>query len=86
MNLADILKWSASISSMVAVFPVTLDLGRHVKGWRFLPFIGSSICCIGGAPMTGDAPPWAGRLVPFRIDPFGGDRHLTRKRKPRDSD
>lgn len=34
-------------------------------------FVGSSICWISGALMTGDEPLWTQNLVPFCINLFG---------------
>ncbi|MGN7999900.1 hypothetical protein [Sphingomonas sp. 22176] len=86
MNLVDILKWTASISGMIAAFMVSLDLGRRVTGWGFALFVASSICWISGALMTSDEPLWTQNLVLFCINLFGVYRYLIRKRKPRDTD
>lgn len=85
MNLVDILKWGASISGMIAAFLVALDLGRRATGWGFVLFVGSSLCWIGGALMTGDEPLWTQNLVLFCINLFGVYRYLIRKRRPRDA-
>lgn len=86
MNLVDILKWSASISGMIAAFLVSLDLGRRATGWGFVLFVGSSICWISGALLTGDEPLWTQNLVLFCINLFGVYRYLVRRRPPRDTD
>lgn len=86
MTLIDILKWSASISGIVACFMVSLDLGRRVTGWGFALFVASSICWITGALMTKDEPLWTQNMVLFGINCFGVYRYLIRKRKPRDDD
>lgn len=86
MSLVDILKWGASISGMVAAFMVSLDLGRRATGWGFVLFVGSSICWISGAFLTGDEPLWTQNLVLFAINLFGVYRYLIRKRPPRDGD
>ncbi|MBC9031292.1 hypothetical protein IAG41_02710 [Sphingomonas sp. JC676] len=86
MILIDILKWSASISGIIACLMVSLDLGRRIIGWGFVLFVGSSICWITGALMTKDEPLWTQNMVLFGINCFGVYRYLIRKRKPRDDD
>lgn len=86
MALVDILKWSASISGMIAAFMVSLDLGRRVTGLGFALFVASSICWISGALMSDDEPLWTQNLVLFGINCFGVYRYLIRKRPPRDDD
>lgn len=86
MDLVDILKWAAAISGTIAAFLVSLDLGRRLTGWGFVLFVGSSICWISGALITGDAPLWSQNLVLFAINLFGVYRYLIRKRPPRDGD
>lgn len=86
MALVDILKWSASISGIIAAFMVSLDLGRRITGWGFALFVASSICWITGALLSEDAPLWTQNLVLFGINVFGVYRYLIRKRKPRNDD
>lgn len=71
VNLVDILKWTASVSGMIAAFLVSLDLGRRAIGWGFVLFVGSSICWISGALMTDDEPLWIQNLVLFGINLLG---------------
>ena len=86
MALVDILKWSASISGMIAAFMVSLDLGRRVTGWGFALFVASSIAWISGAFLSDDEPLWTQNLVLFAINCFGVYRYLIRKRAPRHDD
>jgi hypothetical protein len=86
MALVDILKWSASISGIIACLMVSLDLGRRVTGWGFALFVASSICWISGALMSDDEALWTQNLVLFCINCFGVYRYLIRKRPPRDDD
>jgi hypothetical protein len=86
MALVDILKWSASISGMIAAFMVSLDLGRRVTGWGFALFVASSIAWISGAFLSDDEPLWTQNLVLFGINCFGVYRYLIRKRAPRHDD
>ena len=80
MALVDVLKWSASISGMVAALMVSLDLGRRVTGWGFALFVASSLCWIGGALMSDDEPLWSQNLVLFGINLLGVYRYLIRKK------
>lgn len=82
MALVDILKWSASISGIIACFMVSLDLGRRVTGWGFALFVGSSIGWIAGAFLADDEPLWTQNIVLFCINVFGVYRYLIRKRPP----
>lgn len=79
-TLTDVLKWSASISGMIAAFMVSLDLGRRVTGWGFVLFVGSSICWISGAALTGDWALGTQNAVLFGINLFGVYRYLIRKK------
>jgi hypothetical protein len=84
MQLVDILKWSASITGVVAAFTVSLDLGRRVTGWGFALFVFSSICWIAGAVMSKDSPLWSQNLFLFGINLFGVYRYLIRKKPVHD--
>jgi hypothetical protein len=78
-TLIDVLKWSASISGMIAAFMVSLDLGRRVTGWGFVLFIASSICWMSGAALTDDWALATQNIVLFAINLFGVYRYLIRK-------
>jgi hypothetical protein len=82
MALVEILKWSASISGIIAAFMVSLDLGRRVTGWGFALFLLSSLCWISGALMSDDEALWTQNLVLFGITLFGVYRYLIRKKPP----
>lgn len=86
MTLIDILKWSASISGIIAAFMVSLDLGRRITGWGFALFVLSSIAWIAGAFLSKDEPLGTQNLVLFGINVFGVYRYLIRKRAPSDAD
>jgi len=79
-SLIDILKWSASISGMIAAFMVSLDNGRRVTGWGFVLFVLSSICWISGAVLTDDWALGTQNIVLFGINLFGIYRYLIRKK------
>ena len=44
--MLEVVKWTASISGMVAAFAVAADLGRRVTGWGFVLFLLSSAAWI----------------------------------------
>lgn len=78
-TLVDTLKWAAAISGMIAAFMVSLDLGRRLTGWGFVIFVGSSICWISGALLTGDWALGTQNIVLFGINVLGVYRYLVRK-------
>jgi len=80
MAVVEVLKWSASISGVVAAAMVSLDLGRRVTGWGFVLFVFSSICWIAGALMSSDEALWSQNLFLFGINLFGVYRYLIRKK------
>lgn len=85
MTLIDILKWSASITGVIAAFMVSLDMGRRMTGWGFALFVFSSICWIVGAMMSSDEALWSQNLFLFGINVFGVYRYLIRKKPVHDS-
>ena len=80
-TLTDVLKWSASISGIIAAFMVSLDFGRRVTGWGFVLFVGSSICWISGAALTGDWALGTQNVTLFGINLLGVYRYLIRKER-----
>jgi hypothetical protein len=78
-TLIDVLKWSASISGMIAAFMVSLDLGRRITGFGFVLFVGSSICWMSGALLTQDWALGTQNVVLFGINLLGVYRYLIRK-------
>lgn len=85
MTLIDILKWSASITGVIAALMVSLDMGRRVTGYGFALFVFSSLCWIGGAMMSSDEALWSQNMVLFGINVFGVYRYLVRKKPVHDS-
>jgi hypothetical protein len=79
-TLTEVLKWTASISGMIAAFMVSLDLGRRVTGWGFVLFLLSSIAWISGAALTDDWALGTQNVVLFGINIFGVYRYLIRKK------
>ena len=82
-SLTDVLKWAASISGIVAAFMVSLDFGRRVTGWGFVLFVGSSLCWISGAALTGDWALGTQNITLFGINLLGVYRYLIRKERVR---
>jgi hypothetical protein len=78
-TLTDAIKWSASISGMIAAFMVSLDLGRRTTGWGFVIFVASSIAWFSGAWLTDDWALGTQNTVLFAINLFGVYRYLIRK-------
>lgn len=79
-TLIDILKWTASISGIIAAFMVSLDFGRRVTGWGFALFVGSSIAWISGAALTSDWALGTQNITLFGINLLGVYRYLIRKK------
>jgi len=78
-TLVTILKWTASISGIVAALMVSLDSGRRVTGWGFVLFTGSALCWIAGAILSRDGALGTQNAALFAIDLFGVYRYLIRK-------
>ena len=51
-----------------------------MTGWGFVLFVGSSICWISGAALTGDWALGTQNVVLFGINLFGVYRYLIRKK------
>lgn len=79
------IKWTATISGIIAAFMVSLDSGRRVTGWGFVIFVGSSIAWITASVMAGDGALGTQNAVLFGINIFGVYRYLVRKTEPGDS-
>lgn len=78
--LTSVLKWGASLSGILAAFMVSLDFGRRVTGWGFVIFVGSSICWMAGAALTGDWALGVQNVTLFGINLLGVYRYLIRKK------
>ncbi|MBN8807757.1 MAG: hypothetical protein J0I47_05925 [Sphingomonas sp.] len=79
-TIITILKWTASISGIVAALMASLDSGRRVTGWGFVIFVGSSICWIVGALLSKDAALGTQNAVLFAVNLFGVYRYLIRQK------
>ncbi len=78
MDPATVLKWTASVSGMIAALLVAADLGKRDTGLGMLLFCGSAIAWLGGAALTGDWALGTQNVVLFAIDVFGVYRYLIR--------
>ncbi len=79
-TLITILKWSASLSGIVAASMVSLDLGRKITGWGFVVFVGSALCWVAGAVLSHDWALGTQNAVLLGINLFGVYRYLIRKK------
>lgn len=79
-TLITLLKWTASISGIVAALMVSLDSGRRVTGWGFVIFVGSSICWMAGAVLSKDPALGTQNVALFGVNLFGVYRYLIRKK------
>lgn len=78
-TVTDAVKWSASISGMLAALMVSLDLGRRVTGYGFVIFVASSIAWFTGAWLTEDWALGTQNTVLFGINVLGVYRYLVRQ-------
>lgn len=78
--MLEILKWSASVSGMIAAFMVSLDSGRKITGWGFVLFVFSSAAWIISGMLDSEGALTAQNFVLFAINLFGVYRYLIRKR------
>ena len=81
--LLEVLKWTASISGIIAAFMVSLDSGRKVTGWGFVLFVGSSIAWITASLFDKEGALATQNIVLFGINIFGVYRYLIRKKAPK---
>ncbi len=77
--MLEILKWTASISGMVAALAVASDLGRRLTGWGFVLFLLSSAAWITAGLLDEEPALSTQNAVLFVINLFGVYRYLIRK-------
>jgi hypothetical protein len=75
----EVVKWTASISGMVAAFAVAADLGRRVTGWGFVLFLLSSAAWITAGLIDEEPALSTQNAVLFVINCVGVYRYLIRK-------
>lgn len=78
MEIIDILRWTASISGMIAAIIVALNAGARITGIGFIIFTGSSVVWIAASLLDGNNPLAVQNLVLFGINIFGIYRYLLR--------
>ncbi|MDM8010177.1 MAG: hypothetical protein QUV08_04355 [Parasphingorhabdus sp.] len=83
MELVDILRWTASISGMIAALMVALNAGAKITGWGFILFCGSSIVWVTSSLLDGNNPLAVQNVVLLGINIFGVYRYLWLKPKER---
>ena len=81
MELVDILRWTASISGMIAAILVALNAGAKTTGTGFILFSGSSIVWIAASLLDGNDPLAIQNIVLLGINLFGVYRYLWRRPK-----
>ncbi len=77
--MLEIVKWTASISGMVAACAVAGDLGRRVTGWGFVLFLVSSAAWIAAGLLDAEPALSTQNAVLFLINCFGVYRYLLRR-------
>ena len=78
MEIADAIRWFASISGMIAATLVSLDWGRRDTGWGMVLFCASAVAWITGAVMMHDWALGTQNVVLLGIDVLGVYRYLIR--------
>jgi hypothetical protein len=78
----EVVKWTASISGMIAACAVAADLGRRVTGWGFVLFLLSSAAWITVGLLDEEAALSTQNAVLFVINVVGVYRYLIRKVSP----
>jgi len=81
MELVETLRWTASISGMIAAAMIAAHLGARVTGWAFVLFCGSSVVWIAASLLDGNDPLAVQNVVLLGINLFGVYRYLWRKPK-----
>lgn len=79
MEIMDLLRWTASISGMIAAILVALNAGARVTGIGFSIFTGSSVAWIASSLLDGNNPLAVQNLVLLAINIFGIYRYLWRQ-------
>lgn len=82
MILVDILRWTASISGMIAAAMIAAHAGAKVTGWAFVLFCGSSVVWVTSSLLDGNNPLAVQNIVLLGINLFGVYRYLWREQKP----
>jgi hypothetical protein len=81
MELIEILRWTASISGMIAAAMVALNAGARITGSGFVLFSGSSIVWVAASLLDGNNPLAVQNVVLLAINLFGVYRYLWLKPK-----
>ncbi|WP_373492014.1 hypothetical protein [Parasphingorhabdus sp.] len=81
MEMIDILRWTASISGMIAATMVALNAGARITGWGFVLFSGSSIVWVAASLLDGNSPLAVQNVVLLGINLLGIYRYLWRNPK-----
>jgi hypothetical protein len=76
MEIADILRWIASATGMIAAIMVAANAGARVSGIGFIIFSVSSLIWIATSVMGGNSPLAVQNVVLLGINLFGVYRYL----------
>ena len=76
MEIADILRWTASITGMIAAIMVAANVSARVSGFGFVIFSVSSVIWIATSVLSGNNPLAVQNVVLLGINLFGVYRYL----------
>lgn len=76
MEFADILRWTASITGMIAAIMVAANAGARISGIGFVIFSVSSLIWIATSVLSGNNPLAVQNVVLLGINLFGVYRYL----------
>lgn len=81
-TVLEIIKWTASISGMIAAAMIAWNGGRRLTGWGFVVFLGASVAWIVSGFLTGENALAVQNIVLFGINALGVYRYLWLKEVP----
>lgn len=79
MEFLELLRWTASITGMIAAILVAANAGSRITGIGFVVFCLSSVLWIATSIMGGNNPLAIQNVVLFAINLFGVYRYLWRR-------
>lgn len=81
----EVIRWTASISGMIAAIMISLNAGRRITGWGFVVFLVCSVSWITAGYLDNDPALAIQNVVLTGINMLGVYRWLIRKDKPKES-
>lgn len=79
MPLPELLKWAATIFTLLGAGLTASDLGRRITGWGFVAFSFGSACWLGAAQLEQETQLGLTNIVLLAVNAFGVWRWLVRK-------